>query len=225
MFIYLSDNKTNNEISLLLNVTITCMYKKIHEILGKYRKYLVESKASNIGYGTIFSKIVQKMYDFISLSQQQSKYNNKKMLEYISKNIGDDSKKVLLDIAHYVLYIKNNNKYSQNAINWLNSIMENDKNIKIMHAENGGEYTIPYTRYKVDGYCKETNTVYEYYGCVIHAHNICRNQNDLYIFGNKSNHDIYLKTLERENFIKKNYNFVSIWECEYLKNKKLAEVL
>lgn len=48
--------------------------------------------------------------------------------------------------------------FSKKQIDWLNSIMKTE-NIYIQHAENDGEYTIPNTRYRADGYCKETNTM------------------------------------------------------------------
>ena len=34
--------------------------------------------------------------------------------------------------------------------------------VLIQHALNGGEYKIHNSMYKADGYCKETNTIYEF---------------------------------------------------------------
>ncbi len=53
--------------------------------------------------------------------------------------------------------------YSKIAIKWLNEMMTRD-NIFIQHAENKGEYFIKSKNFKafVDGYCSETNTVYEF---------------------------------------------------------------
>ena len=42
----------------------------------------------------------------------------------------------------------------------------------IQHSGNAGEYKIPGTRYHVDGYCRENNTVYEFLGCFYHG---CKN--------------------------------------------------
>ena len=58
--------------------------------------------------------------------------------------------------------------YSKECIKWLNSIAEKEHH-KIMHAENGGEYNIPNTPYLVDGFCRETNTIYEFHGCYWHG--------------------------------------------------------
>ena len=81
--------------------------------------------------------------------------------------------------------------------------MEKDKSIKILHAENGGEYIVPYLGYSVDGFCKENNTVYEFYGCKIHAHNLCTNMEDIHILRQERNKDVYQITIERENILKK----------------------
>ncbi len=41
--------------------------------------------------------------------------------------------------------------------------------IYIQYALNDGEYQIPGTRYKADGYCSETNTIYEFHGDYWHG--------------------------------------------------------
>ena len=46
-------------------------------------------------------------------------------------------------------------QYSNKQIEWLN-FLSLYYNINIQHAENEGEYKIPETNYKADGYCKET---------------------------------------------------------------------
>lgn len=50
------------------------------------------------------------------------------------------------------------NRYSKKSIMWL-KYMQCKTNNKIDHAENIGEFNITNTRYKADGYCKESNTV------------------------------------------------------------------
>ena len=34
---------------------------------------------------------------------------------------------------------------------------------------NGEEFKIPNTRFKADGFCKETNTIYEFHGTIFHG--------------------------------------------------------
>jgi hypothetical protein len=61
-------------------------------------------------------------------------------------------------------YSKQN--YSQKSLSWLKFISERD-HIFINHARNGGEYKIG--KYFLDGYCKDTNTGYEFHGCFYHG--------------------------------------------------------
>ena len=51
---------------------------------------------------------------------------------------------------------------SAKALKWLNFIAQ-DENIDIQHRDNGGEKKIG--RFFVDGFCEDTNTVYEFNGC------------------------------------------------------------
>merc|ERR1712147_236665 len=80
----------------------------------------------------------------------------------------------------YELIEKRNNyqhsaRYSQQSIQWLN-YMSKSENINIQHAENGGEYRI--NNFKVDGYDRANNTVYEFHGCFWHGH-LCHLNADL----------------------------------------------
>jgi hypothetical protein len=54
--------------------------------------------------------------------------------------------------------------YSKICIQWLKNIMKNE-NIFIQHANNGGEKNIKINKklFKLDGFCKETNTAYEFF--------------------------------------------------------------
>ena len=57
----------------------------------------------------------------------------------------------------------------------------------------------------VDGYNPVSSTVYQFYGCKWHSCHCQGVANDLK----------YLRTLERDNFIRgRGYNVVSVWECQ-----------
>ena len=62
----------------------------------------------------------------------------------------------------------NNNGYSKAQILWLD-FLSKFYNIHIQHALNEEEFVIPNTKYKADGYCKETNTIYEFHGDFWHG--------------------------------------------------------
>ena len=79
------------------------------------------------------------------------------MALYRSKYMPKDTIGILKDVPK--------NTVSKISLQWLDWLSEN---IYIQHAMNGGEHTIP-TVGKVDGYCAETNTVYEFQGCFWHG--------------------------------------------------------
>jgi len=63
--------------------------------------------------------------------------------------------------------------YSLISIQWLEWCMEMSRRSgtekHILHALNGGEKKLPGTSYRLDGYCPETNTAYEFQGCFWHG--------------------------------------------------------
>ena len=121
------------------------------------------------------------------------------------------------------------------AIKWLDYIQEKE-GIYIQHCLNSpNEKRIP--PYRVDGYCSNLNkpnckpTVYEFNGCYFHYHENCwitRNIKDNDQI--KKGKERYKRTLERENYIKKQgYAVISKWEWEFreemINDKKLAKFL
>ena len=115
-------------------------------------------------------------------------------------------------------YAKTDN-FSKMSIIWLN-YMSNGFNIK--HALNGSEkkLTIGNKIYKADGFCEETNTVYEFYGCFWHGCPKCYRPN---IINTKSQKDMGALndlTVEKRDTIKNaGYNHVSTYECQLTKSK------
>ena len=112
--------------------------------------------------------------------------------------------------------------YSKICIEWLETIMKNE-NIFIQHGNNGGETTIKSNKklFKFDGYCKETNTVYEFMGDFFHGNPKLYNQNDINPLNKKTFGELYNETLKRLELIKnEGYNIITIWESDYKNNKK-----
>ena len=107
--------------------------------------------------------------------------------------------------------------YSRIQIMCLNTISA-VKNIYIKHAENEGEYTIPNTKFKADGYCEETNTIYEFHGDYWHGNPKLYNPNTI----NNTTHctfgELYESTMNKEKVIKElGFNLVTIWESDWRK--------
>ena len=105
------------------------------------------------------------------------------------------------------------------SIMWLN-YMSKDKNIQ--PAPNGGEkeLTIGNKTYQVDGFCEETNTVYEFHGCFWYGCPNCYKPNIINSKNKKDMGTLNDQTIEKRETIKKaGYNHVSIYECQLSKNK------
>jgi hypothetical protein len=107
--------------------------------------------------------------------------------------------------------------YSKEAIKWLDYVAnQSNPPIVIKHAENGGEYAIRYrsNTYFADGYCAETNTVYEFHGSYWHGDPTVYQREEMLL--SKTAGQLYDETIERENIIKSlGYNLVVMWESEW----------
>ena len=104
--------------------------------------------------------------------------------------------------------------YSMKAVKYLDFISSYHK-ITIQHAENDGEYMITNTNYKADGYCKETNTIYEFHGTIYHGDPRCCNPDENNYLG-KNYGELHRRTLEREQCIRYlGYKLVIIWEKDW----------
>ncbi|MGI0075818.1 MAG: DUF7487 domain-containing protein [Nitrosopumilaceae archaeon] len=144
--------------------------------------------------------------------------NKKKTATQIAQELSIDKTTIGCYLKKHDIAIRHLVGFSYKCIQWLDSIMAKE-NIFIQHAHNIGEYRIPSTRFFADGYCKETNTIYEFYGDFFHgnlkifeSHKLCNPFSDL------TADELYQKTIERENKIKAlGYNLVVMWENEWEK--------
>jgi len=89
-------------------------------------------------------------------------------------------------------------------------------------GENCGEFTIPETNFKVDGYDPDTKTVYEFNGCFWHGCPKCYPIGDEkhQRFDGRTFFDVHELTKHRVQKIKsKGFQVVEIWECEWRQMK------
>ena len=96
----------------------------------------------------------------------------------------------------------NRRQYSKVSILWLEH-ESRTRRIVITHAENGGEFRIPGTRYKADGYNKRSNTIFEFLGDYWHT----------------DSKDKVLKSTKKKFSVisKLGYNIVYIWHSQFNK--------
>jgi hypothetical protein len=148
------------------------------------------------------------------ITQNKTAIQISKELKISDTTLGRHLKKLEIDI-------KRHQWSSHSSLVWLESIMKAEA-IHIQHAQNSGEYYIRgLGTCRADGYCKETNTIYEFHGDYWHG-NPELFESSVY---NKSTHDtmgeLYQATIERENKIKSlGYNLVVMWENEWNKINK-----
>ena len=104
--------------------------------------------------------------------------------------------------------------HSHKQILWL-KIMALSQNIYIKHVYNSkNEFKIG--KYPVDGYCAETDTVFQFQGCFHHGCRTCFKPETYNPWRRQSMGYVYKETQERSHFIKTQVkNFVEIWEHEW----------
>ena len=141
----------------------------------------------------------------------KQQYKNKTAYQ-IADELGLDGTTIGNYLRKHEIEIKQLVRYSYKCISWLESIME-QKGIHIQHALNGGEYQIPNTRYSADGYCTETNTIYEFHGDYWHGNPVLYESEIINEINGKSMGELYQKTIEREEEIRSmGYKLVIVWE-------------
>jgi hypothetical protein len=115
-------------------------------------------------------------------------------------------------------------KYSSMQIRWINFVQKYEA-VHIEHAENGGEFPIPGTRFKADGYCRENNTIYEFHGDLWHGNPVIYSAEEVSYFG-KTYGELYKKTVLKETKIKElGFKLVVIWENEWNRINRIVRIL
>lgn len=110
--------------------------------------------------------------------------------------------------------------FSKSQIEWLEFVSEL-RNIKIQHAMNDGEHRIKSTKWKADGYCKETNTVFEYHGDYWHGNPNVFDPDEFNSVSKRKMKTLYANTIKREQKIKDlGYNLEVMWELDWNNVKK-----
>lgn len=88
----------------------------------------------------------------------------------------------------------------------------------IQHSNNLGEYIIPNTKWSVDGFQKETNTVYEFQGDFWHGNPDIYDLNSINKKTKTTFGELFFNTIEKNNILKNmGYNVIEIWENDWKK--------
>jgi peroxiredoxin len=117
---------------------------------------------------------------------------------------------------------------SKPAISWIEQYAKSKRLKNVQHAENGGEYTIPGTRFKVDGFHARSNTVFEFHGDVFHGNPLVfKDRENCHPFRKSvTAKQLYQETIKREEVIESlGYKVVVIWESDYKVGLKVSYIL
>ena len=112
---------------------------------------------------------------------------------------------------------KCSNQHSGISMGWL-LFMEKRYLTEIQHARNLGEFVIPGTRFKADGYIKSSNTIFEFYGDFWHGNPELYDENELNPRVGITYGELYNQTMAKSKIIlDKGYNLIEIWENDWKK--------
>jgi hypothetical protein len=112
---------------------------------------------------------------------------------------------------------KCSNQYSKISLEWL-IFMEIKYSTKIQHANNTGEFNIPNTRYKADGYAKNINTIFEFNGDFWYGNPKIYDSEKINPRCGITYGELYQKTIQKNMIIKeKGFILIEIWENDWKK--------
>ncbi|CAC5368814.1 unnamed protein product [Mytilus coruscus] len=222
-----TENTRRQSVDVLDYVTIASVCMGIYKTNFLKEQYDVEVKMQDTEHIEMKPmKSTQKGFDV--WDQETWKSSDMFLSENSQRSFGQ-RKFVRSPLAHVPSegYTKRFN-HSRSSILWLEWMM-NEENVFIQHALNRGEFKIPGTKFHVDGYCQETNDVFEFLGC--HWHGCrkcfpCERSETKTPLTKQSMEELYVVTKKREQTIRGlGYGYRRIWEhdfaCRLNSNKRL----
>lgn len=112
-------------------------------------------------------------------------------------------------------------RYSKASIRWIEAESKSRRLKGVLHAENGGEYQIPGTRLRVDGYHPRSKTIFEFYGDDIHGNPLVHSPRSKPhpFLHNCTARKLYTDTLNREKLLLKlGYKLITMWQSDFRKS-------
>ena len=208
--------------------------KKSIDILCKYHGYFSQIPSDHLSGNGCYkcNGLIRNTNDFI----EKANILHHNIYDYSKTNYINTKTNIIIickihgeftQIPNYHLSGSGCNKcsmgcFSKVSLVWLNNIME-DENIFIQHGGNLGERKVKINNklYKFDGYCEETNTIFEFYGDFFHGNPKIYDKDEFNPLNKKQFGELYNETINRENIFKSNgYNLVTIWESDFYKQNK-----
>ncbi|XP_078684907.1 uncharacterized protein LOC144918222 [Branchiostoma floridae x Branchiostoma belcheri] len=102
---------------------------------------------------------------------------------------------------------------SKEALDWINFVAFRDS-LHIQHVNSGGEKRV--CGRKVDGFCAERNTVYEYHGCFYHGCQKCFKPHTKNPVNDTMMIDLYTDTMRKRRMIEEaGFTYVEMWSHDF----------
>lgn len=112
--------------------------------------------------------------------------------------------------------------YSDIANAWLAFVAVTAKDLQ--HCLNGGEYSIPNSRYKADGYDPASNTIFEFHGDFWHGNPRMYRADDMNAITKTTFGVLYDRTRKKERFVRdQGYAYCVVWESDWKKGVRLVK--
>lgn len=107
-------------------------------------------------------------------------------------------------------------QFSRLSITWLNYV-QISRGVIIQHGDSDlGEFKVPGTNFRADGYCSETNTIYEFHGDLWHSNPTIFPGDDIHPIFKVSHQQTHKKTIDKQDaLIKLGYTLVVMWESDW----------
>ncbi|XP_071797162.1 uncharacterized protein [Asterias amurensis] len=106
-------------------------------------------------------------------------------------------------------------KFGVMATEWLDWLAFS-QGIHVRHQFNSKEKRVGGRMIPVDGYCKETNTVFQFHGCYWHGHPCHLNPNEFNKVRQASRDELRRQTEDTSAYIRQQgYKLIELWECDW----------
>ena len=216
--VHMNDNK---------KVTIIC---KKHGIFKQFMRHHLQGsgcpKCSSISTA---NKLSLTKSDFI---KRANRIHNKKYDYSIFKYINAKTKGIIICPNHGKFKQEawghmsgngcskcSNNGTSKIAQEWIDLLLIKQPKLRHFYHDNG-EFKIPKTNYKADGYNKETKTIYEFHGDFWHGNPKKYKSDEFNEIAKKTFGELHENTKKKQKECEDmGYKYISIWENDWLKGK------
>jgi len=209
----------------------TCSYRGLWEDPENHKRYVIWL-GERLGYTT--------MEDWYKITRSliESNYGGGLLQSYYN---GSPSQFIISVYPDYHWDVsKFKKQYSQGQIEWMELIKVTIPDIRHILNHPDGEYTLPDSKYKLDGITEIEKSIFEYHGDEFHGNPnryrgnpskqrkpapsypwVQLNPDDIFPVCKKTYGELYANTLKKRKFCEEaGYKYYFIWESDWIRGKK-----